>query len=333
MTTLKSLKRSLRKPTEFGKVGVLMGGESAEREVSLNSGRAVLEALVKAGIDAHGVDVRHSTLINVLQQQNFDMVFIALHGGAGENGQIQALLDFLRIPYTGSGTHACAITMNKETTKDLWRAHDVPVLPDRVLEVGFDPEAIVAALGLPLAVKPACEGSTVGVSRVDEISQLMPAFELADQFGHHTLVEPWVIGEEFTVPILGEDVLPSIKIVPAVTFYDYHAKYVANDTQYFVPSGLSEQEERELQEICLKAYKIVGCEGWARVDLMRDKQGKFWLLEINTVPGLTDHSLVPKAVYSLGFTFTDLVLTILESGLGRRGATRCALMSDFNTVA
>lgn len=317
-TALKSLRHSSRKPTEFGKVGVLMGGESSEREVSLNSGRAVLEALVKAGVDAHGVDVRHSTLLTVLQQQNFDVVFIALHGGAGENGQIQAILDFLRIPYTGSGLQACAVAMNKEMTKDLWRSHGLPVLPGTCLEPGFDPQEIINQFGLPLAVKPASEGSTVGVSRVDELKDLLPAFQEAEKFGQHTIVEPWIVGEEYTVGILGEDVLPSIKIVPAVTFYDYHAKYVANDTQYLVPSGLNDEEERDLQEICFKAYQAVGCEGWARVDLMRDQNGKFWLLEINTVPGLTDHSLVPKAVYSLGFTFTDLILTILESALSRR---------------
>lgn len=322
---LKTLKKSLRKPAEYGKVGVLMGGESAEREVSLNSGRAVLDALLKAGVDAHGVDVRHATLLNVLQQQNFDCVFIALHGGAGENGQIQALLDFLRIPYTGSGMESSAVCMNKQVTKDIWQTYDLPVLPGMRLEEGFDPQQVVAELGLPLAVKPAHEGSTVGISRVTEISELMPAFEQAQKFGSHTITEPWITGEEYTVGVLGEDVLPSIKIKPATTFYDYHAKYQANDTQYLIPSGLTAEEERELQKICLKAYQVVGCEGWARMDLIRDRHGNFWLLEINTVPGLTDHSLLPKMVYALGFTFTDLVLTIMESALKRRDRwSQCA---------
>lgn len=318
MTALKSLSQSRRKPTEYGKVGVLMGGESAEREVSLNSGRAVLEALVKAGIDAHGVDVRHATLLSVLQQQNFDMVFIALHGGAGENGQIQALLDFMRIPYTGCGMEASAISMNKQITKDIWLTHDLPVLPGMRLEEGFNPQDVIAQFGLPLAVKPASEGSTVGVSRVNDVNELMPAFQEAEKFGHYTIVEPWVVGDEYTVGILGEDVLPSIKIKPASSYYDYHAKYTANDTQYLIPSGLTNAEERALQDICLKAFRAVGCEGWARLDLIRDRHGKFWLLEINTVPGLTDHSLLPKMVYSLGFTFVDLVLTIMETAVRRR---------------
>jgi D-alanine-D-alanine ligase len=315
---VKTLTTNRRKPTEYGKVGVLMGGESAEREVSLNSGRAVLEALVKAGVDAHGVDVRQATLLSVLQQQNFDMVFIALHGRGGEDGQIQALLDFLGIPYTGSGMEASSLCMNKQLTKDVWLSHALPVLPGQCLEEGFQPQDIIAEYGLPLAVKPAHEGSTVGVSRVNEVSELLPAYELAQRFGDRTVVEPWVIGEEYTVAIVGQDVLPSIKIVPATTFYDYHAKYTSNDTQYLVPSGLTATEERDLQAMCLKAYQVVGCEGWARLDLIRDRNGHFWLLEINTIPGLTDHSLVPKAVYALGFTFTDLIFAIMESALARQ---------------
>ncbi len=313
-----SLASSRLNPSAYGKVGVLMGGESAEREVSMNSGKAVLEALQKAGVDAHGVDVRHATLLNVLQQQNFDLVFIALHGGAGENGQIQALLDFLRIPYTGSGMEASSLCMNKQLTKNVWQTHGLPIIPGMRLEEGFSPQEVIAQLGLPLAVKPAHEGSTVGITRVNSVSELVPAFNEAQKFGHYTLTESWIIGDEYTVGIIGDQVLPSIKIKPASSFYDYHAKYQANDTEYLVPSGLSAAEEKALQDMCLKAYKAVGCEGWARLDLIRDKDGKFWLLEINTVPGLTDHSLVPKAVYSLGFSFTDLVFGILESAVNRQ---------------
>jgi D-alanine-D-alanine ligase len=322
---MKSLTSSRLNPSAYGKVGVLMGGESAEREVSMNSGRAVLDALLKAGVDAHGVDVRHGTLLSVLQQQNFDLVFIALHGGAGENGQIQALLDFLRIPYTGSGMEASSLCMNKQFTKNVWQTQGLPVLPGMRLEEGFSPQDVIAELGLPLAVKPAHEGSTVGITRVNTVNELMPAFFEAQKFGHYTITEPWVIGDEYTVGIIGEQVLPSIKIKPASSFYDYHAKYQANDTVYSVPSGLSDTEEKDLQDMCLKAYQAVGCEGWARLDLIRDKDGKFWLLEINTVPGLTDHSLVPKAVNALGFSFADLVFGILESAVLRRNLwTQCA---------
>lgn len=318
MTNLKTISHAHRKPAEYGKVGVLMGGESAEREVSLNSGRAVLDALIGTGVDAHAVDVHQSTLLNILQQQNFDMVFIALHGRGGEDGQMQALLDFLRIPYTGSGMEASAVCMNKELTKDIWQSHDLPVLPGLRLHEGFSPQEVITQLGLPLAVKPAHEGSTVGVSRVNHIDELLPAFKKAQSFGSHTITEPWIIGEEYTVGIVGEDVLPSIKIVPAVDYYDYHAKYIANDTQYLIPSGLTSTEEQNLQAMCLKAYQAVGCEGWARLDLIRDQLGNFWLLEINTIPGLTDHSLVPKAVKSLGYTFSDLIFAILESAVRRR---------------
>lgn len=325
MTELKTLGQSQRKPSDYGKVGVLMGGDSAEREVSLSSGKAVLQALLKAGVDAHPVDVRQATLLPVLQQQNFDLVFIALHGGAGENGQIQALLDFLRIPYTGSGMEASALCMNKQITKEVWANHNLPVLPGFRLQEGFDANDIIAQFGLPLAVKPAHEGSTVGVTRVDAPDELMPAFHKAEALGGYTITEPWIIGEEYTVGIVGQDVLPAIKILPATDYYDYHAKYVANDTQYLIPCGLTPVEEKQLQAMCLKAYQVVGCQGWARLDLIRDKNGQFWLLEINTIPGLTDHSLVPKAVYALGFSFTDLIFAILESAMQRRLA--------FNNVA
>lgn len=317
-TPLKTLTSSHRKPSEYGKVGVLMGGESSEREVSLTTGNATLAALREAGIDAHAVDVSHATLLQVLQQQNFDMVFIALHGGAGENGQIQALLDFLRIPYTGSGMEACAITMNKQATKDIWQSYGLPVLPGEQLQTGFNPQDIIAQYGLPLVVKPAHEGSTMGVARVDSLDELLPAFKAAQAFGDDTMTEPWVVGEEYTVGIVGEDVLPSIKIKPADTFYDYHAKYVSNDTEYLIPSGLTSSQEQALQEISYQAYKVVGCEGWARLDFICDQNGKMWLLEINTVPGLTDHSLVPKAVKALGYSFIDLILAIMESALKRK---------------
>lgn len=315
---MKTITRSHRKPSEYGKVGVLMGGESAEREVSLNSGKNVLEALLKAGVDAHGVDVRHATFLNVLQQQNFDMVFIALHGRGGEDGQMQALLDFLRIPYTGSGVEASAVCMNKRLTKDIWKTYGLPVLPGMRLEEGFDPQEVVDQVGLPLAVKPCHEGSTVGISRVNHIDELMPAYKTARQCGNDIITEPWITGQEYTVGIIGEDILPSIKIIPASEYYDYHAKYVSNETQYLIPSGLSDAQERDLQSMCMKAYQAVNCEGWARLDLIRDEQGKFWLFEINTSPGLTSHSLVPKAITAMGYTFTDLVFAVLESALRRR---------------
>lgn len=309
-----------RDPREYGKVAVLMGGESAEREVSLNSGRAVLEGLRRKGVDAHEVDVRHPEIISRLLQEKFDAAFIALHGPGDEDGAIQGLLEILRIPYTGSDLTASSIAMNKVASKRIWQALGYPVLPSKILEKGFDPKEVIAQLGLPLAVKPASQGSTVGISKVTTLEELVPAFEKAAQFKGLVLAEPWVEGKEFTVGIVNEAILPSIYIQPAEPYYDYHAKYISNETQYFVPSGITQEQEDYLGDITQKCYQALGCTGWGRADFIQDKQGKFWILEMNTIPGLTDHSLVPMGVKALGLTFDDLTLAILESIWPRKHA-------------
>lgn len=302
-----------RDPKEYGKVAVLMGGESAEREVSLKSGNAVLESLKRRGIQAQGVDVRHPEIVSRLLQEKFDAAFIALHGPGDEDGAIQGLLEILRIPYTGSDLTASSIAMNKIASKRIWQALGYPVLPYQILEEGFDADAVIYELGLPLAVKPASQGSTVGVSKVTHINELVPAYEKAAQFKGIVMVEPWIEGKEMTVGVVNEAILPSIYIQPAEPYYDYHAKYISNDTQYFVPSGVTQEQEHYLAEITKKCYQAIGCTGWGRADFMQDKEGKFWILEMNTIPGLTDHSLVPMGVKALGLTFDDLVVAILES--------------------
>ncbi len=302
-----------RNPKEYGKVAVLMGGESAEREVSLKSGNAVLEGLIRKGVDAHAVDVRHPEIITRLLQEKFDAAFIALHGPGDEDGAIQGLLEILRIPYTGSNLTASSIAMDKIASKRIWQALGYPVLPYQILNEGFDPKAVIAELGLPLAIKPVSQGSTVGVSKVTHIDELLPAYEKAAVFPGVVMVEPWIEGKEYTVGIVGNAVLPSIYIKPAEAYYDYHAKYISDETQYFVPSGLTQEQEEYLGDITVKTYQAIGCSGWGRADFVQDNQGHFWILEMNTIPGLTDHSLVPMGVKALGLTFDDLTLAILES--------------------
>lgn len=312
-TAIANLGNLTRNPKEYGKVAVLMGGDSSEREVSLNSGQAVLQGLKRKGVDAHAVDVHHPEIISRLLQEKFDAAFIALHGEGGEDGVIQGLLEILRIPYTGSDVSASSIAMNKIASKRIWQALGYPVLPYQILTKGFDPNKVIAELGLPLAVKPASQGSTVGVSKVSSLEELLPAYEKAAIYPGDVMVEPWIEGKEFTVGIVGKAILPSIYIQPAEPYYDYFAKYQSNDTQYFVPSGVTDEQENYLSDITFKAYQALGCSGWGRADFMQDKQGNFWLLEMNTVPGLTDHSLVPMGVKALGLTFDDLTLAILES--------------------
>lgn len=315
---LKSISSKHRDPSEYGKVGVLMGGDSAEREISLVTGQATLEALKEAGVDAHAVDVQRDTLLNTLMQQNFDLVFIALHGRGGEDGEIQGILDFLNIPYTGSGREASTIAMNKHLTKQIWHQEGLPALPGTRLRDGFVPEEVIAEFGLPLAVKAAHEGSTFGITRVNHIDELMPAYLASREFGDCVIIEPWVEGDEYTVGIVGKDILPPILIKPANKFYDFHAKYNANDTQYIIRGDISEDEEAVLSDLSLRAYEALGCHGWGRVDFIRDAQRNFWLLEVNTIPGLTDHSLIPKEVKHLGYTFIDLVLAIMDEALLRK---------------
>lgn len=300
------------------KVAVLLGGTSAERDVSLMSGAAVLAGLKEAGIDAHGVDTRDFPVMR-LKEEGFEKAFIALHGRGGEDGTLQGVLDFLQIPYTGSGVMASAITMDKWRSKLLWQGANLPVAPyvwinRQQMDAGLDGSLAqrIAELGMPLFVKPSSEGSSVGISRVNQPSELPAALEEAFRHDDDVLVEKFLSGPEYTVAILGEQILPSIRIQPASDFYDYEAKYISDDTQYFCPSGLSAEKEAELSELVLNAWRTLGCSGWGRVDVMMDGDGSFFLLEVNTSPGMTSHSLVPMAAKQAGMSFSQLVARILE---------------------
>ncbi|MFJ5160499.1 D-alanine--D-alanine ligase [Pantoea sp. NPDC088449] len=300
------------------KVAVLMGGTSAEREVSLMSGAAVLAGLREMGIDAHAVDTRDVSVLE-LKQQGFAKAFIALHGRGGEDGTLQAVLEFLQLPYTGSGVMASAITMDKLRSKLLWQGRGLPSgkfvwLTRQQYQQGLDADttAAVQALGLPLFVKPSCEGSSVGISRVNHADTLPAALEEAFRHDNDVLIEAFLSGAEYTVGIVGEQILPSIRIKTASEFYDYEAKYISDDTEYFCPSGLSAEQEAELQTLVWAAWRALGCSGWGRVDVMADGEGNFQLLEVNTSPGMTSHSLVPMAAKQAGYSFPQLVARILE---------------------
>lgn len=297
------------------KVAVLFGGTSAEREVSLNSGKAVLAGLLAAGIDAHPLDPQNYPVIK-LKEDGFTKVFISLHGRGGEDGTLQGVLEFLNLPYTGSGVMASALTMDKFRTKLIWQSLNLPVSPFVAVaknnQAQINVAEIIHQLGLPLIVKPSSEGSSVGMSKVNTSDELMPAIEMAFEHDEMVLVEKWLSGPEYTVAILGDKVLPSIRIQPAATFYDYEAKYLSDDTQYFCPSGLTEEREQEMAALALSAYQAVGCRGWGRVDVMMDGNGNMYLLEANTSPGMTSHSLVPMAARQYGLSFSQLVVKILE---------------------
>ena len=295
----------------FGKVAVLLGGKSAEREVSLKSGSMVLAALKKKGVDAHAFDPKERDLLD-LAKERFERVFIALHGRFGEDGTVQGVLEWLGIPYTGSGVLASALAMDKLRTKRLWAAEGLPTAPYAVLEKDTNLNAVAKRLGMPVFVKPASEGSSVGMSKVRKAGALDEAFALAVNYDPVVIAEKFIDGPELTVAILGDRVLPIIRIVTPREFYDYEAKYIANDTQYLIPCGVSEKKEKELQALCLKAFRSLGCSGWGRVDLMLDKRGKPYLLEVNTSPGMTDHSLVPMAARAVGISYEDLCVKVLE---------------------
>ena len=299
------------------KIAVLLGGYSAERDVSLQSGAAVLKGLREGGIDAYAVDPR-DVPVATLKEEGFDKVFIALHGRGGEDGTLQGMLELIGLPYTGSGVMASAITMDKQRTKLLWKGAGLPVAPwvgltRKAFAAGLDAATrqAIAALGLPLIVKPSREGSSVGMSKVDSAEMLDAALALAFEHDEEVLVEKWLSGPEFTVAILGEEILPSIRIQPAGTFYDYEAKYLSDDTQYFCPSGLEAHRESALNDLVLQAWNALGCRGWGRGDVMLDSDGEFYLLEVNTAPGMTSHSLVPMAARQAGLSFSQLVIRIL----------------------
>jgi D-alanine-D-alanine ligase len=297
---------------KFGKVAVLMGGRSAERPVSLKSGAMVLSALRSSGVDAHAFDPSERGL-DALIDEHFSRAFIALHGRFGEDGTLQGALEFLGLPYTGSGVLASALAMDKLRTKHLWQANGLPTPPFEVLDASSDFRAVAKRLGLPIMVKPANEGSSIGMSKVREAADLEEAFALAVNYDRLVLAEKFIEGTELTGAILGREPLPLIKLETTQDFYDYEAKYVRNDTKYIVPCGLPESKEREIQQLCLRAFDTLGCRGWGRADLMMDAQGNPYLLEINTSPGMTDHSLVPMAARAVGISYEQLCIKILEA--------------------
>ena len=295
------------------KVAVLFGGTSAEREVSLKSGNAVLKALIAKGVDAHAIDTKYYSIMQ-LKNDGFTKAFIALHGRGGEDGVTQAILTYQNIPYTGSDVLSSALTMDKLKTKQIWQACNLPIANYIMVDKNhsYSVSKIVNQLGLPLFVKPSHEGSSVGMSRVNEAKELQQALEHAFQYDNSVMVESFLAGAEYTVAIVGDEVLPSIRIKPSTSFYDYNAKYLSDETQYFCPSGLDEEQEAALRSLALKAYQAVGCRGWGRVDVMFDDIGNPYLLEVNTAPGMTNHSLVPMAAKQHGWSFDDLVYRILS---------------------
>lgn len=303
-------------PREFGRVAVAMGGDSAERDVSLDGGRAVLAALRAKGVDAETVDGPKAALESVLAGR-FDRVFNMLHGRGGEDGQLQGALEVLGVPYTGSGVMASALTMDKVRTKRVWDSIGLPT-PDFRPIIDENPEEVmgrVKSLGLPLIVKPVREGSTLGLSKVRDLDELPEAVALARRYDSYIVAERFVDGAEYTAAVLQGEPLPLVRIESETELYDYEAKYHSEATKYLVPCGLETDAEHRLQSLALAAYESVGCSGWGRVDFMLDGDGEAWLLEVNTVPGMTNHSLVPMAAKAVGLDFETLCWRILETSL------------------
>jgi D-alanine-D-alanine ligase len=300
------------KASDFGKVAVLLGGSSAEREISLMSGKAVLEALLSRGVDAHAFDPAQRSLC-ALRDEGLDRAFIALHGRGGEDGTVQGALEVLGIPYTGSGVMASALCMDKWRTKMVWVAGGIPTPRFALLDEHSDLAAVMRDLGLPLIVKPVNEGSTIGLTKVTgaDLGELRAAYELAARYDALVLAEEFISGQELTAAVVGDQALPLIRIEARGGDYDYQAKYFSDETRYFCPSGLPEGVERRIQELVLRAWVLLGCRGWGRADLILDAQGQPSFLEMNTAPGMTGHSLVPMAARTAGMSFEDLVLRIL----------------------
>jgi D-alanine-D-alanine ligase len=300
--------------SSFESVAVLMGGWSAEREVSLNSGQAVFDALCAQGINATAIDVDRN-IFEQLQHKNFTHVFNVLHGRGGEDGVIQGLLDILNIPYTGSGVLGSALAMDKFRCKGLWQGIGLPTPEFIELKNEDDCERALNQLGLPLMIKPVLEGSSIGISKVNAHDEMLPAWEKARKCGGLIMAEKFIQGEEYTAAIIGEHILPMIRLKTDHDFYDYQAKYISNDTQYICPCGLTEKVENEFAKLMLEAFESIMAEGWGRVDFMLDENQQPWLIEVNTVPGMTDHSLVPMAAKQAGMTFENLVLRILQGAM------------------
>ena len=309
--------RRARTPKEFGKTAVLLGGDSSEREISLLSGNAVLAALKRRGVDAHAFDPLDSP-VQGLVSQGFARAWLALHGPGGEDGAMQGALEWLGVPYTGSGVLACALTMDKLKTKRVVVGAGYAAPEYAVLSSPADLDRALERIGLPMMVKPASQGSSVGMAKVKTAEELPGAYAAARAVDPIVFAEAFVAGDEYTVAVLKDQCLPSIRIVPATEFYDYQAKYFRDDTQYHCPAGLQPKEEAELRAAALAAFKVTDCHGWGRVDFMRDRAtGKFYFIEINTTPGMTDHSLVPMAARQAGFDFDELVWRVLETSFSR----------------
>ncbi|MGP9833438.1 D-alanine--D-alanine ligase [Marinobacter sp. NSM] len=298
----------------FGRVAVFMGGDSAERAVSLKSGQAVLSALQSAGVDAFCIDVR-GCLLKTVEAPEYDRVFIALHGRGGEDGTLQAILGQAGIPYTGSEVLASALAMDKLRTKYVFQGCGLPTPAFRAMTSATEADEIIRSLGTPLSVKAAHEGSSIGIFKVHNTEELAEAYRKAAEIDDLVLVEQWIEGPEFTVSLLQGKALPAIGLSTDHTFYDYDAKYLADDTRYRIPCGLAPDDEVRLQHLALDAFRVLGCRTWGRVDIMQDADGEFWLLEANTVPGMTDHSLVPMAAKAAGISFEELVVRILKDTL------------------
>lgn len=298
----------------FGKVAVLLGGNSGERSVSLKSGEEIYQAMVRSGIDAVKIDPIDD-VVKQLKEQNIERAFIALHGPGGEDGTIQGLLEFLNIPYTGSGVKASALCMDKWRTKLIWSALALPTPTYQQVENVRELNQFADKHGLPMMVKPALEGSSLGISKVSKLTDVDDAFEQAAKTESPVMVEQFIQGKEFAIAILNDEALPVIQLKTDNDFYDFDAKYISNDTQYLIPCGLSAEKDSELQALALQAYQSLDCRGWGRVDVMQDENEKFWLIEVNTIPGMTDHSLVPMAAKAKKLTFDDLVVAILEQTL------------------
>jgi D-alanine-D-alanine ligase len=309
--------RRARSAAEFGKVAVLLGGDSTEREISLLSGNAMLAALLRRGVNAHAFDPLNRPVQNLVSD-GFDRVWIALHGPGGEDGLMQGALEWLGVPYTGSGVLASALTMDKLKTKRVVVGAGYAAPEYAVLSSPADLPRALASIGLPMMVKPASQGSSVGITKVKTAAELPPAYAEARAIDPIVFAESFVTGDEYTVGVLHDRGLPSIRIQPATEFYDYQAKYFRNDTQYHCPSGLDAKAEAELQAAALAAFQVTDCAGWGRVDFMRDRAtDKFYFIEINTTPGMTDHSLVPMAARQSGIDFDELVWRVLETSFLR----------------
>lgn len=302
------------KTSDYGRVAVMMGGLSAERPISLESGQAVFSALKRKGVDAHVIDVQQDVLKD-LEQGKFDRVFIALHGRGGEDGLMQGALEIMQIPYTGSGVLGSALAMDKCRSKKIWQSYGLPTPEFVELTADTDWKSVCDVLGLPIMVKPVHEGSSLGASKVNHVDEIEQAWRTAYSFDKRVMAECWVTGSEYTVPLLNGIALPLIRLVTPRVFYDYMAKYEAETTQYICPCGLGAEQEHGLGQMALSAFSSLGASGWGRIDLLMDEQGQPWLIEANTIPGMTSHSLVPMAAKQAGISFDDLVLGILNTSM------------------